>query len=318
MIGYLVRHAAWSALVIWFVVSMTFVMATFIPADPASTFVGPHASEETLARVREIYCLDAGVIEQYGCFVGRLMRGDMGESFRTGRPVAAIIGERIWPTAQLALAAMFLQLAMAIPLGIMAATRRNKLADILASGVAYIGQSAPTFVVGLLLVYFCSFRLDWFPISGYGEGLASRLHHLFLPALTLAVLGAAYYTRLLRSEMIESLAADYIRTARAKGLPEHLIVVKHALRNSLSPVVTVIGIDLGLLMGGAVVTEAIFAWPGIGREVLNAVLDLDIPLILGVVTVTSVVIVTANLLADLVLAWLDPRIRLASTTRHSS
>ncbi|MCG8418899.1 MAG: ABC transporter permease [Proteobacteria bacterium] len=312
MIGYLVRRLVWSVFVIWFVVSTTFAMLMWIPAEPARTLVGPHATPETLARVRQAYCLDAGFVETYGCFVGRMVRGDMGESFRTGRDVAGIIADKIWPTVQLALAAMFLQLAMAIPLGLIAATRRNRLADYLASGTAAIGQSAPTFFVGLLLMYLCGYRLGWFPISGYGEGFWDRLHHLILPGLTLAVVGAAYYTRLLRSEMIEVLTTDYVRTARAKGLSERMVVTKHGLRTGLGPVVTFIGLDLGVLMGGAVVTESIFAWPGLGREVLSAVLNIDIPLILGVVTVTSLAIVGANLVTDLAYAWLDPRVRLSA------
>ncbi len=311
MIGYALRRAGWSVLVIWFVISATFAMTTCIPADPALTLVGkPHVTPERLAEVRKAYCLDGGKVEQYGCFVGRFLRGDMGESFRTGRPVADVLLDKIGPTAQLAIAAMVLQLIMAIPLGLFAATRRNTLADTVASGTAYIGQSAPVFFTGLLLVYLFGFRLDWFPISGHGEGFWSRIHHLILPAFTLAIFGAAYYTRLLRGEMIEVLGADYVRTARAKGLPERQVVGKHAMRNGLGPVVTVIGLDLGVLMGGAVVVESIFGWPGLGREVLQAVLDVDIPLIIGVVALTAVAIVIANLLADLASAWLDPRVRL--------
>lgn len=312
MIGYSLRRLAWSVLVVWFVISVTFAMVALIPADPARTLVGPQASPEIVAKAAEAYCLNAGIAEQYGCFVGRLLRGDMGESFRTGRSIAEILGEKLWPTIQLALAAMLLQLSLALPLGLIAATRRNQLGDILASGATYIGQSAPTFFTGLLLVYVFSFKLGWFPISGYGEGFWDRLHHLFLPALTLAVFGAAYYTRLLRSEMIEVSGEDYMRTARAKGLSERWVVGKHGLRNGLGPVITVIGLDLGVLMGGAVVTESIFGWPGLGREVLAAVFALDIPLIVGVVTITSVAIIVANLLADLASAWLDPRVRLTS------
>ena len=309
MIGYALRRLAWSVLVVWFVVSATFAMVALIPADPARTLVGHQASPEVVAEAAAAYCLDASLAEQYGCFVGRLFRGDLGESFRTGRSITEILGQKLWPTVQLALAAMFLQLALALPLGLIAATRRNQLADILARGTAYIGQSAPTFFTALLLVYVFSFQLGWFPISGYGEGFWDRLHHLCLPALTLAVFGAAYYTRLLRSEMIEVAEEDYMRTARAKGLSERWVVGKHGLRNGLGPVLTVIGLDLGVLMGGAVVTESIFAWPGLGREVLVAVFALDIPLIVGVVTLTSIAIIVANLMADLASAWLDPRIR---------
>ncbi|MEM9490295.1 MAG: ABC transporter permease [Myxococcota bacterium] len=309
MIGYVLRRLLWAVVTVWFAVSAVFAMLMWIPADPARTLVGPRADVETVARARAAYCLDDSFLEQYGCFVGRLARGDMGESFRSQRPVSAIIGERLWATAQLALAAMILQLALALPLGLWAAVRRNRRADYLATGIAIIGQSAPTFFIGLILMYLGGYQLGWFPIAGYGEGLGGRLHHLALPAATLAVVGAAYYTRLLRSEMIEVLDADYMRTARAKGLPERIVVAKHGLRNGLGPVITLIGLDIGVLMAGAVVTEHIFAWPGLGREVLSAVLDADIPLILGVVVVTSAVIAVANLIADVANAWLDPRVR---------
>ena len=310
MIGYLVRRLAWAALVVWFVVSAAFIMLTWIPADPAATLVGPHGNAESIARARRAYCLDAGLVEQYGCFVGRLARGDMGESFRTGREVAEVIGERIWPTVQLALTAMFLQLIIAIPLGVLAATRRNTIVDYLANGIALLGQSAPVFFVGLLLMYLFGFQLGWLPMTGYGEGFSGRLQHLLLPATTLALIGCAYYTRLVRSELVETLQEDYMRTARAKGLPEVTVVCKHGLRNSLSPVLTLMGLDLGVLMGGAVVTESIFLWPGLGREVLHAIVDADVPLVLGVVLFTSLCIVLANLLVDLAYGWLDPRVRL--------
>jgi peptide/nickel transport system permease protein len=173
-----------------------------------------------------------------------------------------------------------------------------------------IGQSAPTFFLGPLFMYVLGYRLGWFPVSGYGMGGWDRLHHLFLPAFTLAVVGTAYYTRLVRAEMIEILQEDYIRTAKAKGLSSARVVFKHALRNALAPVVTLIGLDLGVLMGGAIVTEAIFAWPGLGREVVLSILELDLPVILGVVLCTATAIVLANLLVDLAYAVIDPRVRL--------
>lgn len=310
MIGFMARRLAWSALVVWFVVSSAFLMLVLIPADPAVTLVGPHGDADTLNRAKQAYCLDQGIARQYGCFVGRMMRGDLGESFRSGRRVADVIGEKIWPTAQLALAAMVLQLIVAIPLGVLAASRRNSATDYLANGVGALGQSAPTFFVGLILMYVFGYHFDWFPLSGYGEGVWDRLHHLILPASTLALIGCAYYTRLIRGEMLETLSEDYIRTARAKGLSERAVLFKHGLRNSLIPVVTLMGIDIGVLMGGAVVTESIFVWPGLGREVLSAVIDMDVPLVLGVVVFTSLAIVVANLIVDICYGLLDPRVRL--------
>src|SRR6185436_8905556 len=172
-----------------------------------------------------------------------------------------------------------------------------------------IGQSVPAFFAGTLLLYMLAYRWGWFPIVGYGGGGLDRLAHLALPAMTLAAVGVAYYARVTRSELIDVLREDYIRTARAKGLPQRTVIARHALRNALGPLVTLVGIDLGVLLGGAVVVEMIFAWPGLGREVLQAILELDIPLILGVVLVSATAIAVANLLADLAYLWIDPRLR---------
>jgi peptide/nickel transport system permease protein len=229
---------------------------------------------------------------------------------RTRADVSTMLASKLWPTAQLALATIFLQILFGVPLGVIAALRRNRAADYATNTAALIGQSAPTFFIGPLLLYLLAFKAGWFPVGGYGEGFLDRLHHLVLPAFTLAVVGIAYYSRLMRGEMIEVLQEDYVRTARAKGLSERRVVIRHALRNALAPVVTLIGLDLGVLMGGAIVTEYIFSWPGIGREALRAVLDLDPPVILGVVLITAVAIVVANLLVDLAYAALDPRVRI--------
>jgi peptide/nickel transport system permease protein len=305
----ILRRLGWTVLVVWFVVTATFAMTLAIPADPVKALLGPHATPEAVERVRAYYCLDRSWLGEYGCYVARIAHGDLGESFRSKRPVAAIIGEKIWPTAQLALAAILLQLVVGVPLGVIAAVRRGRWPDRAASWLAMLGQSAPTFFVGTLLLYIFAYRFGWFPIGGYGEGFFGRLAHLVLPAATLATVGVAYYSRVVRTEMIDALAEDYVRTARAKGVPERRVVVHHALRNALGPLVTLIGLDLGLLLGGAVVTEYIFAWPGLGREVLQAITEVDLPLILGVVLVSAIAIAVANLLVDLVYLWLDPRLR---------
>jgi peptide/nickel transport system permease protein len=305
----IVRRLAWTVLVVWFVVTATFAMTLAIPSDPVKALLGPHATPEAVERVRAYYCLDRDWLGQYACYVGRIAHGDLGESFRSKRSVASIIGQRIWPTAQLALAAILLQLLVGVPLGVIAAVRRGRWPDRVASWLALLGQSTPTFFVGTLLLYIFAYRFGWFPIGGYGEGFFGRLAHLVLPAATLASVGIAYYSRVVRTEMIDALDEDYVRTARAKGVPERQVVTRHALRNALGPLVTLVGLDLGLLLGGAVVTEYIFAWPGLGREVLEAILDLDLPLILGVVLVSAIAIAVANLLVDLVYSWLDPRLR---------
>jgi peptide/nickel transport system permease protein len=271
--------------------------------------VGPHGTAETIERVRAHYCLDRGMAGQYGCWIARIARGDLGESYRSKRAVVEILADRLWPTAQLALAAIALQLALGVPLGIAAARRRGSWLDGGVSLVSSVAQSVPAFVAGTVLLYVAAYRWGWFPIGGYGAGGWDRLVHLALPAMTLASVGTAYYARLVRSELIDVLSEDYVRTARAKGLPERIVIGRHALRNALGPIATLVGLDLGILLSGAVVIELIFAWPGLGRELLQAILELDIPLILGVVMVSACAIAIANLLVDIVQRWLDPRLR---------
>ncbi len=309
MTGIVLRRLGWTLVVVWFVVTAAFAMVTLIPADPAKAMLGPHATAETLERVRAHYCLDEGFLGQYGCFLDRLAHANLGESYHSKRPVGELILDRLWPTVQLALATILLQIVLGIPLGIAAAARRGRWPDRAVGLAGLLGQSLPTFFVGTLFVYVLAYGMGWFPIAGYGSGVIGRLHHLVLPAFTLATFSIAYYARLVRSELVETLREDYVRTARAKGLSERAIILRHALRNAIGPLVALIGIDLGVLLGGTVVTEYIFAWPGLGRELLQAILEVDLPLILGVVLVSAVAIAIANLLADLAHLWVDPRLR---------
>jgi len=309
MIGAIARRIGWTVIVVWFIVTVTFLATTAIPADAAKALLGPHATAETLERVRVHYCLDRGIARQYGCWLDRVGHGDLGESYRSKRPVTAIIADRIWPTVQLALAAIVLQLLIGVPLGIIAALRRGRWQDHGANLVGLLGQSVPLFFAGTLLLYIFAYRWGWFPISGYGTGGTDRLAHLVLPATTLATAGIAYYARVVRSELVDALSQDYVRTARAKGLREHVVIGRHALRNALGPLATLIGLDLGVLLGGAVATEVIFAWPGLGREIWQAILEIDIPLIVGVVLVSAIAIAMANMLIDVAYLWIDPRLR---------
>jgi peptide/nickel transport system permease protein len=309
MIGAIARRLGWTVVVLWFVVTATFLVTVAIPADPANALLGPHATPEALDRVRAHYCLDRGFAPQYACWISHVAHGDLGESYRSKRAVTGIIADRIWPTAQLALAAIVLQLLIAIPLGVVAALRRGRWQDHGVHLMSLLGQSVPPFFVGSLLLYLFAYRWGWFPLGGYGTGGWDRIAHLALPAATLATVGIAYYARVVRAELVDVLREDYVRTARAKGLPERAVIGRHALRNAIGPLVTLIGIDLGVLLGGAVVIELIFAWPGIGREVLQAIFEVDIPLILGVVLVSGIAIAVANLLVDLVQLWMDPRLR---------
>jgi peptide/nickel transport system permease protein len=307
--GAIVRRLGWTLVVAWFVVTATFVVTAAIPADPVKALLGPHADPDTIARVRTHYCLDRGLVAQYGCWLDHVVHGDLGESYRSKRAVTEIIASRIGPTAQLALAAIALQLAIGLPLGIVAALRRGRWPDHGATVIGLVAQSAPPFFVGTALLYLVAYRWGWLPLGGYGAGGWDRIRHLVLPAMTLAAVGVAYYARIVRSELIDVLGEDYVRTARAKGLPERVVIGRHALRNAIGPLITLVGLDLGVLLGGAVVTEVIFAWPGLGREVLQATLEIDIPLILGVVLVSAIAIALANLVVDLVHLWIDPRLR---------
>ena len=307
--GKIVRRLGWSLLVIWFVVTATFLMVVAIPADPAKTILGPRATPEALARVNEHYCFDESIIEQYGCWLGNLARGDLGESYRTRRPVTELLADRVWPTLQLAFAAIFLAVGFGIPLGMLAAVRRNRWPDHVVTASMLIVQSAPPFVIGTLAIYVVAYQWELLPLGGYGEGGFERLVHLILPAATLALTGIAYYARIARSELIDTLGQDYVRTARSKGLPERTVLLRHALRPSLPPLITLIGLDLGVLAGGAVVIESVFAWPGLGRELLQAILDVDMPVILGVVLLTAVAVAVANVIVDLAQLRLDPRLR---------
>lgn len=299
MIAHVLRRLAWCAIVVWFVVTATFLAVAAIPGDPARAMVGPHADAATVERARSALCLDRPLLGQYRCHVGRLLAGDLGTSYRTRRPVARLVADKLWPTAQLALAAVLLQLVIGVPLGILAAARRRRGADAVAHGVALLGVSAPTFVLGPLLAYLLAYRTGLFPVSGYGEPGLDRLWHMVLPALTLAAAGIASVTLVLRGQLLEILSSDFIRTARAKGLPPARILLEHALPHAIRPVVILAGLDLGVLMGGAIITEYIFGWPGLGREAVLAVQNLDLPVILAIVTVSALAITLTNLLIDL-------------------
>jgi peptide/nickel transport system permease protein len=285
------------------------LMVVAIPADPAKTMLGPRATEESLARVTEHYCFGESIPVQYGCWLDNLAHGDLGDSYRTRRPVTELLGRRVWPTLQLALGAITLQLLFGVPLGILAAIRKRRWQDRAVTWFGLLAQSAPPFVVGTVLLYVVAYRWELLPLGGYGEGGLDRLAHLVLPSATLALAGIAYYARITRTELVETLAQDYVRTARSKGLSEPAVIGRHALRPALPSLVTLVGLDLGILAGGAVVTESVFAWPGLGREMLQAILDVDLPVILGVVLVTAIAVVIANLVVDVIHVWLDPRLR---------
>ena len=265
---------------------------------------GPSASVQTVTSIRHELGLDQPFVAQYAHYLGRLVHLDLGRSYKQSSEVSALMASRIWPTLQLMLGAIALELLIGLPLGIWAALQKGRWPDTLVMGLAFLGAAAPQFWLALSLVYLLAYRFALFPLGGYGG-----LSHLFLPALTLGIGGAGWYARMMRSQLLEVLSQDYIRTARAKGQTPRLVLLKHALRNASLPIVTMIGLDIGTFMGGVVVVESVFGWPGLGRLVWDAIRVVDIPIIVGVVIFSAFVITLANLLADVFQPLIDPRVR---------
>jgi peptide/nickel transport system permease protein len=308
-LGFLARRLGSAVALIGIVVSLVFALTYVLPADPARAMIGPHADAEAVSSVRARMCLDRPFIVQYGCFIGRIARGDLGTSFRTRKPVADLLAERVGPTAELALSAILLQLLLSVPLAAAAATRRDRALDRAIHLAVVILQNVPPFVLGPALIYLAAYKLGWLPVSGRGDAGLDRLRHLALPALTLAIGSVASYTRLLRDDLTEVIRKDFIRTARAKGAPPWAIWGRHIFPNAAGPMVALLGMDFGALLGGAAIAEYIFGWPGLGREAVLGILEIDLPVVLGVVVVTSAAVIASNLLADIVHAALDPRLR---------
>ena len=313
MIRYIVRRLMWALAVLISVGAVTFVLVYVLPADPARVIAGPRASAEDVARISRQLGLDQPLLVQLGAYVSRAIHGDFGHSFSQNLDVLPLILQRFPATLQLALAGLFIELAIGVPLGLLAATRRNSIFDRGSTILSIVLVSAPSFWVGLLLIHYLGFLphqvlgLDVFPIGGYK---AFDLRYLALPALTVGFAGAAYYTRLTRVTMLEELHRDYVRTARAKGLPERSVHWKHAFRNAVGPILTQVGLDLGFFLGGVIVVEQIFSWPGIGKLAVESIRTADVPLIMGTVLFATLCIVLANLFVDVLNALVDPRIRL--------
>ncbi len=306
-----------SLLPVWLGISLlAFSLANLAPGDPAQMILlrqtGELPTEDAVRRLREQLGLDDPFPVRYGRWLADAVRGDLGTSFRTGEPVLWTLVERFPATLQLALAALLIGLLIGIPLGVLSAVRRDSGLDHTSRVGVLLGASIPNFWLGYLLILLFAVGLGWLPVAGWGSW-----QHLVLPALTLGVGGAASLTRLTRSTVLEELQADYVRTARAKGLPERLVVMRHALRNALNPIVTLTGMRFGGLLAGAVVVETVFAWPGIGSFVVDSIYDRDYPTIQGFVLFTGTVFVLVNLLVDLGYAWLDPRVRLTSVEGSS-
>ncbi len=287
------------------VLLVAFLLLYVAPGDPVEAMIGERADSATIARLRAELHVDDPLPIRFGHYVSRVVVGDLGRSYITDRPIAQDIRERFPKTLQLAGAAMLLAACVGITLGVLSARNPGGPVDRFALGFAYLGVSFPVFWVGLLLILLFAVILKWLPPSGYGS-----LRFLVLPALTLGMRSIAFQARMTRSAMLDALNADFVRTARAKGLGEWLVTVRHALRNALIPVITVIGLDFGSYLTGSILTETIFSWPGIGRYVVNAISRRDLPAIQGSILFLSTVFVVVNLLTDLAYAKADPRVRL--------
>ena len=291
---------------------LVFLLLRLTPGDPAAILAGDAASTDQIARIRASLGLDRPIPVQFGIWVGQVLSGDLGESFYYKQSVTSLIAQRIEPTLSLAALTMLIAVLAAVPLGTVAAWRFGGWFDRALMGFSVAGFSIPVFVLAYLLIWLVSLQLGWTPVQGYrrlADGPGPWLHHLLLPSLTLSVIFIALIARVTRAAVLEALGEDYIRTARAKGLRERRVLVRHALANAAVPIVTVIGIGVALLVGGVVVTETVYAIPGLGRLTVDAVLARDFPTIQGVILFFSVVYVAVNLLVDLSYVFLDPRIR---------
>ncbi len=298
--------------VLLLVTAGVFALLHLTPGDPIDAMMAESADAAAKASLRTELGLDRPLPVQYVAWMGRLLRGDLGRSIRNGEPVVENVSRRIRPSLQLALLAMTLSLLIAFPVGILSAVRRNTSFDRAGTTFALFGICMPNFLLALLLIFLFGVTLRWLPISGYvdpAEELVDGLRSLALPAVTLGLALAAVVTRTLRSSMLEALTEDYVRTARAKGLSEWRVMRGHVLRNALIPVVTVLGLQLGTLIGGAVITEYVFALPGVGRLVVDAVFARDYPLVQGVVLLIAVGFIASNLVVDLLYGLIDPRLR---------
>jgi ABC-type dipeptide/oligopeptide/nickel transport system permease component len=285
------------------VLIVAFLLLYVAPGDPVMAMVGERADEETIARLRRELRLDQPLHVQFGHYVGGIARGDLGRSYITNRPIQQDIRERFPKTLQLAGAAMLLAAIVGITLGILSAWRPGGVIDRVGLAIAYLGVSFPVFWVGLLLILLFAVTLQWLPPSGAGGW-----KYLVLPALALGMRSIAFLARMTRSAMLDALGADFVRTARAKGLTERGVVARHALRNALIPIITVLGLDFGSYLTGSILTETIFSWPGLGRYVVNAIARRDLPAIQGSVLFLSTVFVVVNLVTDLAYAKADPRV----------
>lgn len=331
MIRFIAQRASWGLVVVLSVITLVFFLI-FVAGDPAVTVLGPQARAEQIADFKAKKGLDRPVTEQFLAYLGLMpcirrdspkyrredgsrgfcgiLQGDLGESYSHHESVSDVIGHRLPRTLLLASMAVFFELIIGLTAGIIAALRRNRWTDTSIMFATFVGISLPTYVTGPIALLVFAFLLGWFPFGGYGVDALDHVYHALLPSLILAIAGAATYARVMRGELIETLRHDHVRTAVAKGMPMRQVVIRHAIRNALLPVVTLVGLSLPFLVGGAIITEKIFAWPGLGLLTIESIESLDAPVIMAVVLMFGVAVQVGNLLADIAVAALDPRIRL--------
>jgi peptide/nickel transport system permease protein len=303
MTVYVLRRLMLAAMVVFGVSIFTFVLAYMVPADPARVYAGSNATAQTVAHIRVQLGLDRPLPVQYLDYIDRALHGDLGMSYKLQTPVLTAITSRFPYTAALAVAGIFVELLIGIPIGIIAAVRRGTWLDHGTMGAAMVGVSAPQFWLGLVLLYTFGYIWPIFPL-----GLAQQPTSIVLPAITVGLGGGVWYARVLRSSMLDTLGQEYVRTARAKGLRRVAVISRHALPNAISPIVTQVGLDMAYFLGGIVVVETVFGWPGIGQLAYQAIQNDDIPLIMGTVLFTSIIIVLVNIVTDVLYAYLNPRL----------
>ncbi|WLR49680.1 ABC transporter permease [Bacillus tianshenii] len=311
MTGYIIRRLLALIPVLLTVSVVVFLIIHFIPGDPAAAMLGSSATPEQLAQMREQLGLNKPLIAQFFMWISNVVQGDLGSSFVSNKAVTTLIAERLPATLNLVIYAIFISILIAIPLGILAAVKHNTKWDYSAMIISLIGISIPNFWAGLLLIMVFALQLGWFPSIGYvpiTEGLLGNIKHLLLPAFSLGFIQAGIITRMTRSSMLEVLGQDFIKMIRAKGASEWIVIVNHALKNAMVPVITIIGINFGLLLGGTVVVESIFNIPGVGKLVVDSVFNRDYPVIQGIILVIATIYVVITLIIDLLYTYFDPKI----------
>ncbi|AOB32328.1 peptide ABC transporter [Bordetella sp. H567] len=312
MLSYLFNRLLGLVAVMFLVATIVFVIIRVTPGDPAAVMLGPEASQQDISALRTRLGLDRPLPVQYVTWLGQLARGDLGQSIFLNKPVLSALADRAEPTFWLTLLSLIIATAIALPVGILSAVRRGTALDQSVLSFSMFTSSVPSFWLGLLLMQVFAVKLGWLPVSGYGgpdASFATRLSHLVLPAVVLGLVNSALITRFIRASMLDVLRDDYVRTARAKGLPERKVIIKHAVRNALIPILTVLGLTTALLVSGAVVTETVFGLPGVGSLVVSAVLRRDYPVIQGALLVVAAIYVLINLFIDLLYLAVDPRVR---------